>query len=147
MSTAEAVTKDIGDTANPIAKIAKLKANEVLELWSQTVGSAPCPSVKASFLLPVLAYEIQRRNDRGGSERQKPLFSFSPDQKRKVLYKPGSRIVREWRGVIHEVTITADGFEYAGEHYRSLSPIATKITSTRWSGPAFFGLQKRNPKG
>jgi hypothetical protein len=35
------------------------------------------------------------------------------------------------------------GFEYDGEHYRSLSVIAERITGAHWSGPRFFGLTKR----
>jgi hypothetical protein len=54
--------------------------------------------------------------------------------------KPGARLVREWHGRTHTVTVTDDGFEYAGSTYPSLTKIAKKITGTRWSGPRFFGL-------
>ena len=46
--------------------------------------------------------------------------------------------LREWKGKVHEVLTTANGFEYGGETYKSLSPIACRITGTHWSGPAFF---------
>ena len=58
------------------------------------------------------------------------------------LYKPGTRLVREWQGVTHEITIEEDGFIWNGHRYRSLSHIAREITGTRWSGPRFFGLTK-----
>ena len=54
--------------------------------------------------------------------------------------KPGARLVREWRGRIHTVTVTEDGFEYTGTSYPSLTKIANKITGGHWSGPRFFGL-------
>ena len=54
--------------------------------------------------------------------------------------KPGARLVREWGGRTHTVTITEDGFEYAGANYPSLTKIAKKITGAHWSGPRFFGL-------
>jgi hypothetical protein len=54
--------------------------------------------------------------------------------------KSGARLIREWRGATHTVTVTEDGFEYAGTSYSSLSKIARKITGTHWSGPRFFGL-------
>ena len=55
--------------------------------------------------------------------------------------KPGARLVREWHGRTHTVTVTDDGFEYAGESYASLTKIAKKITGAHWSGPRnFFGL-------
>ena len=54
--------------------------------------------------------------------------------------KPGARLVREWHGRIHTVTVTEDGFEYAGTTYPSLTKIAKRITGAHWSGPRFFGL-------
>ncbi|PYK10356.1 MAG: hypothetical protein DME65_10225 [Verrucomicrobia bacterium] len=54
--------------------------------------------------------------------------------------KPGTRLVREWRGRTHRVTVTEDGFEYADTSYSSLTKIANKITGGHWSGPRFFGL-------
>jgi hypothetical protein len=56
-------------------------------------------------------------------------------------FRPGTRIVREWKGIVHEVTISDDGFEYEGKTFKSLSPIACRITGTHWSGPAFFGTK------
>jgi hypothetical protein len=35
--------------------------------------------------------------------------------------KPGARLVREWRGRTHTVTVTEDGLEYAGTGYPSLT--------------------------
>lgn len=56
--------------------------------------------------------------------------------------KPGSRLIREWQGKLHEVSVRDDGFVYRDRKYRSLSAIAHDITGTRWSGPAFFGLNE-----
>src|SRR5689334_11168175 len=52
----------------------------------------------------------------------------------------GARRVREWYGRMHTVTVTNDGFEYAGASYTSLTTITKKITGARWSAPRFFGL-------
>ena len=62
-----------------------------------------------------------------------------------AAYRPktGTRYVREHNGKLHEVTVLDDGFEYEGENYRSLTEIATAITGTKWSGPAFFGLKRK----
>jgi hypothetical protein len=57
-----------------------------------------------------------------------------------LALKPGARLVREWHGRTHTVTVTEDGFEYAGTTYSSLTKIAKKITGAHWSGPRFFGL-------
>ena len=55
--------------------------------------------------------------------------------------KLGTRLLREWEGETHAVTVEEDGYLYRDVSYRSLSAIARKITGTRWSGPAFFGLK------
>src|SRR3981081_2108 len=57
--------------------------------------------------------------------------------------KPGSVLVREWKGKSHRVTVLAVGFAYDGETYRNLSEIAVLITGPRWNGPRFFGLRSK----
>jgi len=57
--------------------------------------------------------------------------------------KPGARLVREWGGATHEVTVIDGGFLWYGDVRKSLSAIAEEITGTHWSGPRFFGLTSR----
>ena len=57
--------------------------------------------------------------------------------------KPGSVLVREWKGKSQRVMVLADGFAYDGETYTNLSEIAVLITGTRWNGPRFFGLRSK----
>jgi hypothetical protein len=57
--------------------------------------------------------------------------------------KPGSVLVREWKGRSHRVMVLADGFAYDGKTFGNLSEIAVLITSTRWNGPRFFGLRSK----
>ena len=54
---------------------------------------------------------------------------------------PGTRLLREWQGQTHHVTVLPSGFEYDGKVFRSLTAIARLITGTAWSGPLFFGLR------
>ena len=54
----------------------------------------------------------------------------------------GTRLIREYQGIEHCVTVLADGFEYQGRPYKSLSAVARAITGTRWNGPLFFGLRR-----
>jgi DUF2924 family protein len=68
-----------------------------------------------------------------------PAFNTAP-------LKPGTRLIREWRGETHEVSVVEDGFTYRGSRYQSLSEIARLITGTRWSGPLFFGLKSPQAK-
>jgi hypothetical protein len=61
--------------------------------------------------------------------------------------KTGARLVREWRGRTHTVTVTEDGFEYAGTNYPSLTKIDKEITGAHWSGPRFLALQAKDRGG
>jgi hypothetical protein len=61
--------------------------------------------------------------------------------------KPGSVLVREWKGKSHRVMVLADGFAYDGMTYNNLSEIAVLITGTRWNGPRFFGLRSKTQEG
>ena len=55
--------------------------------------------------------------------------------------RPGTRLIREWRGERHEVVVDDTAYEYRGKRFNSLSEIARQITGTRWSGPLFFGIK------
>jgi hypothetical protein len=55
---------------------------------------------------------------------------------------PGTRLVRVWNDRRYEVTVLADGYEFEGRTFRSLSAVAREITGTRWNGKVFFGLKK-----
>lgn len=55
----------------------------------------------------------------------------------------GSVLRRAFGGKQHDVTVLADGFEYSGERFKTLSAVALRITGTRWNGFLFFALTKR----
>ena len=55
----------------------------------------------------------------------------------------GTRLIREWKGVEHCVTVLDDGYEYQGRPFKSLSAVARTITGTRWNGLLFFGLKNQ----
>jgi hypothetical protein len=59
---------------------------------------------------------------------------------REVRLKPGTRLVREWKGRTYTVETEEQGFRYGATSYASLSHVARAITGTRWSGPRWFGL-------
>jgi hypothetical protein len=100
-------------------------------------------------MLPILAFRIQELAHGGlNPDTRAKLQEITAALNSKARtdarqrFRAGTRLVREWKGKVYEVTITADGFDYQGETYKSLSPIACRITGTHWSGPAFFGTRK-----
>lgn len=58
----------------------------------------------------------------------------------------GSQLTRMYKGRQVIVTVLADGFEYEGETFRSLSAVAKAITGSHLSGHAFFGLTPKTKK-
>ncbi|WP_099865952.1 DUF2924 domain-containing protein [Pararhizobium haloflavum] len=136
------------------ARLTALKTTPTLELkaqWRDLFDSEP-PAFNRRYLESRLAYRIQelaygglkpetiRRLERMGEELD------GGDRKKSRIradLKPitGTRLIREWQGVEHVATVTADGFEWEGRPYRSLSAIARAITGTRWNGWLFFGLK------
>ena len=85
---------------------------------------------------PALARELERLSKQLGK-------SGSLDLERQALVKPGTTLLREWRGETHRVIAVEDGFLFRDQRFGSLTEIATLITGTRWSGPRFFGLKQR----
>lgn len=61
--------------------------------------------------------------------------------------KPGSELVRTWKGKTYRVVVQQDGFGYDGKTYAGLSEIASLIAGTNWNGPRFFGLRSKPEKG
>jgi len=54
----------------------------------------------------------------------------------------GTAIIRQYKGETIRVTVLVDGFEFEGEHYKSLSAVAKAITGQHMNGRAFFGIAK-----
>jgi hypothetical protein len=58
------------------------------------------------------------------------------------LPSEGTVLVRPYKGRKIEVTILADGFEYNGQRFRSLSAVANAVTGTHCNGYRFFNIQE-----
>ena len=143
-------------TLEPIpARLAALKTTPTPELKKQWRDLFDCepPPFNRRYLESRLAYRIQelaygglkpetiRRLERLGEELDggdKKKRGIRLDRDRPIT---GTRLLREWQGVEYVVTITADGFEWQGRPYKSLSAIARAITGTRWNGWVFCGLK------
>ncbi len=57
------------------------------------------------------------------------------------LPAPGTAIVRRYKGRSLHVLVLADGFEFDGRRYKSLSAVAKTITGSHVNGFRFFGLE------
>jgi len=143
-------------THEPIlARLAALKSMSVNELkteW-QALFDAPAPNNSRTFLESRSAYRIQELIYGGPDKQTRRLLDLLADEvegtlKRKAqIADPrnpvvGTKLIREWDGVAHTVTVLKDGFDWGGQRYKSLSAVARAITGTRWNGYRFFGLRE-----
>ena len=130
--------------------------DELRREWRRLYGNEP-PRISRDLLVLGVAYRLQEIKHGGlGKATLRKLRTLAKTLRAtgrvgptpNLSLKPGARLVREWRGHAHTVSVTEDGFEYAGTHYPSLTKIARKITGAHWSGPRFFGLSaKPNDRG
>jgi hypothetical protein len=131
-----------------IARFRTLDLEGLRHEWGRLYHSQP-PRISRDLLVLGLGYRLQeiahgglgkatRRKLRNLARALRTTGRVGPAPS--LDLKPGSRLVREWRGRTHTVTVTEEGFEYGGGAYSSLTRIARTITGARWSGPRFFGL-------
>jgi hypothetical protein len=130
-----------------INEIETLVRDELEALWHDVCAS-PLPNrASTAFMRRVIGFEIQRRQHGGLAKRfrkrlraavQKPTIGRQGN-----TLQTGARLMREWNGVTHVVDVSEVGYDWHGQTYRSLSAIARAITGAHWSGPRFFGLDKR----
>lgn len=69
--------------------------------------------------------------------RSTPERLATPDRR---LPPIGTVVTRTYKGDVLQVTVRADGLEFRGRMYRSLSAVAKAATGSHCNGYAFFGL-------
>lgn len=143
-----------------LARLAALKTMPTPDLkrqWRDLFETEP-PPYNRRFLESRLAYRIQELAY-GGLKPEtvarlevlgEELFGSNGKPARRIdnSHRPiaGTRLIREWQGIEHCVTVRDRDFEYQGRPYKSLSAIARSITGTRWNGWIFFGLKNQRAR-
>ena len=142
-------------TDSVIGRIAALKTTPTLDLramWRDLFDSEP-PRYNRRFLESRLAYRIQELQYGGLKPATIARLEALGEQldggkievrRRRGDDRPiaGTRLIREWKGVEHTVTVLDDGYEYQGRTYKSLSAIARAVAGSRWNGWVFFGVRR-----
>lgn len=136
--------------AAELAALPTLPRRMLQQRWVDLYGSS-CPAhMSRGLLVRALAYRMQenvlggldrttqRRLDRAAADLAAGRSFAAPGAK----IKPGTRLLREWNGRVHEVIVLEGKVQYRDQSWPSLSAVAREITGTRWSGPRFFGLLK-----
>ena len=128
-----------------LAELTTLDRAALARRWTAAFGVPAPKSCQATLLRQALAWHLQmqalqtrsgvRETRRGKNALKQASAITSPS------LSLGTRLLREWQGRTHHVTVVVEGFAYDNRVWPSLSAIARAITGTRWSGPAFFGLR------
>ena len=142
-----------------LARLVALKTTptpQLKEQWRQLFEGEP-PAFNRRYLESRLAYRIQelaygglkpdtvRRLEKLGEELDGGRVDV---RKRPANDRPisGTRLIRDYQGIEHCVTVRDNDFEYQGRPYKSLSASARAITGTQWNGVVFFGLRSSGRK-
>lgn len=140
-----------GRIAAEIKKLEELPTAQLKARWHRKWPVQLPKQVSRELLVLSVGWELQAAEFGGlPRELQRQIDTLAGDLKRTgkidgnapTRIKPGTRLVREWQGERHEVTVLEKRFAYKNKQFDSLSEIAREITGTRWSGPVFFGLKK-----
>jgi hypothetical protein len=143
------------DPADAITRLSALTIFELRGEWRRHNGMSPPMRLSRDLLIRGIAYKLQerahgglskatvRKLEKAGAERPGSGSASMPP----IALKPGTRLVREWRGVTHSVLVLDECIEWRGRRFRSLSEVASEITGAHWSGPRFFGLRRRSSQG
>lgn len=128
-------------------RLAEIPTDELKAEWARRYA-APAPNLSPDLLRRGIAYRLQEQRLGGVSRSTKSLLrklAAQPKEGERKGPSPrkltiGTRLVRDWHGVGHTVTVVENGFEYDGKQWRSLTAIAKAISGSQCSGPGFFGL-------
>lgn len=128
------------------------RLSQLREIWKEKLDSDPPPLRSREVFRRMLGYRLQAaaRGDLSPSVKRKlaamEARRTNPGEKSKpaaVRLRAGTLLIREWKGIRHEVRVTDDGFNHEGATYKSLSEVARVIAGSRWNGPLFFGLRDK----
>ena len=133
-----------------LGRLGELSPEDLKVEWARRYG-APAPNLSPELLRLGIGYKLQEQKLGGVSRTTRTLLrqlaarAGEGGNKAPLPRKltPGTRLVRDWHGKGHTVVVLADGFEYDGKHWKSLTAIAKAITGAKWNGPLFFGLSER----
>jgi hypothetical protein len=158
-------------TAIDLARLPKMRTEQLRALYIEHFGRTP--PVHRNLLIRELAWRTQEERNGGFDAQTRKLLQAAmrsatsvegkrvsddgpaavinraPKRRRKPSTSPAlpvaTRLVREWGGQRHEVTVVENGkaYRYRDRTYRSLTQLAREITGTHQSGLRFFGLTSR----
>lgn len=127
----------------------KLTVCDLNAEWRRIWGSE-APLGTPDHLMRGIAWKIQRDGfEEITQQLERRLDELASHQlpvgtllERSSKPKPGTHLMRTYRGESIVVVVTDVGFFFDGKTYTSLTALASTITGSNTPGPAFFGLNR-----
>jgi hypothetical protein len=148
----------IATLTTQIAALPSKTVGELAALFEELSG-APVNTRNKQYLVRRVAFLMQEKALGGLSDASKVRISElgdelpldwrarlrapAPAEKTDARLPPaGSTLTRNFKGVDYTVTVLAEGFEYKGRTFKTLTEVVRAITGKHRSGFGFFGLEK-----
>jgi hypothetical protein len=134
-----------------LSTLAGLDLAGLRRAWMEEMGRQAPSGLGRDFLMRYLAYRLQAqahgdidRSSKCALEKiaNGDLGPLETPRGPGANLKPGTVLVREYKGKMHQVTVLEEGYAWQGQTYASLSAVARAITQTNWNGFVFFGLRQ-----
>jgi hypothetical protein len=158
-----------------VAGLRRMSTQELLAKYAEVFGEYAWTTSNRVWLVKRIAWRMQALDEGDLSERARrkavelandadlrlsPPRPYKPRPKAIVRasptrraakrdtphLRPGTVLARKYRGEMLEVLVLADGFEFEGTTYSSLSAVAKSITGAHCSGHHFFGLTSKGER-
>ena len=144
-------------------KRAPLDGDLIRRRWRSLIGRRPPKALSHALMDRILVWREQVSESGDISPRSRTILTAILAGKKKdgrvqgnetnqdhgarsarsgAALRVGAVLIREHAGVLHRVTVIAEGFEWDGRIYGSLSAVARAITGVRWNGRRFFALDR-----
>ena len=135
-----------------IKELPTLKRAALVLLWHELFGGPPPPQLRRELMLPILAYRLQEK-EYGGLKpsirtrlrKLAQLLAEDPTANVAPLpeIKPGTRLLRQWRGDTHEVSVVPSvrkGQQFVDELLhpavvRFHDQVDSLVQALRWAEP------------
>ncbi|MDP1826616.1 MAG: DUF2924 domain-containing protein [Archangium sp.] len=159
---ARAAARAMGDDDGEVEALAAMSVPDLAQRHLELYGE-PTHSRNRQYLVKRLTWRVQELREGGLPQGALDLIAQHgdtlPERWRMRLAGPqptpvptvprdprlppvGTTLRRVHGGASHEVRVCAEGFDYQGKRFKTLSAIARRITGTAWNGFFFFGLKK-----
>lgn len=128
---------------NELNALENMTLSEVKRLFYDYFNCPP-PRRSRSFFIHTIGYRMQELAF-GGLSMQTKNFLIKNNEKtavpqKKLIAPVGTTIIKNYKGIDFQIRVLENGFDLNGQHYKSLSGIAKKITGMKISGRAFLGF-------